>query len=266
MNLPDYHQFTEALVARLAADPAVHGVVALGSMASQDYQPDSFSDHDFFVVTEPGAQERFRADLSWLPPFGRIVLSYRETAHGLKVLSDAPHLLEFAVFDREELNLARVNRYRVLFDRGGIAEHMARLKASTDQSTGHTVDNDYHFGQFYTILFVGASRYKRGELLSGHQFIRISSLYHLLPLLKKHLPSENASVLDNLDPFRRMNVAYPDLTAELDGILGQPVLEAALGLLALVERELGPRVPDFPMEAHATVWGVIEAMRSGETR
>ena len=49
---PDaYAAFTEALRARLEADPRVVGLVALGSMARRDYEPDRWSDHDFFVIT-----------------------------------------------------------------------------------------------------------------------------------------------------------------------------------------------------------------------
>ena len=66
-----------------------------------------------------------------MPDAGDLVLSYRETAHGLKALYRSGHLLEFAVFDPEELRLAKVNRYRVLFDRGGIADAMASLRQET---------------------------------------------------------------------------------------------------------------------------------------
>jgi hypothetical protein len=55
-------------------------------MARRDYEPDRWSDHDFFVITTPGEQEAFRADPSWLPDRERIVLSYRETPHGVKAL------------------------------------------------------------------------------------------------------------------------------------------------------------------------------------
>jgi lincosamide nucleotidyltransferase len=117
---PDaYTAFTETLRARLEADPRVVGLVALGSMARRDYEPDRWSDHDFFVITNAGEQEAFRADLSWLPFSSRIVFSYRETPHGVTALYEDGHLVEFAVFDPGELPVARVNRYRVLLDRRG---------------------------------------------------------------------------------------------------------------------------------------------------
>ncbi|MCI0417100.1 hypothetical protein L0222_30385 [bacterium] len=42
---------------QLTAEESVLGLVALGSMAAQDYVPDQWSDHDFFVIVRSGHQE-----------------------------------------------------------------------------------------------------------------------------------------------------------------------------------------------------------------
>ena len=119
MNLADYNRFTEELRLKLAGDDRVLALIALGSMAQQDYQPDEWSDHDFFVITIQGVQEDMRRDLSWLPHAAEIIFHFRETEHGLKVLYRGGHLLEFAVFNEDELQLARIRRYRVLLDKAG---------------------------------------------------------------------------------------------------------------------------------------------------
>ena len=92
-----YDAITAALRIRWLAAPDVLGLVALGSMAGRDYQPDEFSDHDFFVVAEPASAEPMRQDLSWLPQADAVVLSFRETAHGLSRLRRRPPA-ELAVF------------------------------------------------------------------------------------------------------------------------------------------------------------------------
>jgi len=46
-------------------------------MSGEPPAPDEWSDHDFFVITPAGEQERMRTDLSWLPDAGQIALSYR---------------------------------------------------------------------------------------------------------------------------------------------------------------------------------------------
>src|SRR5262249_45257236 len=98
---PAFAAFTAALVARLEADPDVIALVMVGSASGLPPAPDEFSDHDFFVITRTGAQERFRCECAWLPDAESIALSFRDTAHGLKVLYASGHIAEFAVFDLE---------------------------------------------------------------------------------------------------------------------------------------------------------------------
>ena len=140
MDPQAYDAFTAALREALARRPDVLGLVALGSMAGRDYQPDEFSDHDFFVVVEPASAEPMRQDLSWLPRADAVLLSFRETAHGLKVIYDDGHLLELAVFTPQELALARVNRYRVLLDRADVTTRMEAVAQDTAQAGAAAAD------------------------------------------------------------------------------------------------------------------------------
>lgn len=259
MNSEDYDRFTDSLRESLAADERVLGLVALGSMAAQDTQPDRWSDHDFFVIVRPGEQEAFRRDLSWLPDAQDLVLSYRETAHGLKALYRSGHLLEFAVFDREELHLARVNRYRVLLDRGGIADEMARVRQETVASAATSGMSDLErFGQLLANLLVAAGRSARGEELSGRQFLGYA-LQHLAILLARHVPRETEHPLDDLDPLRRFERSWPALGRELNDLFEASPVETARGLLAVARRELADRLPGYPAEAVATVGRVVES-------
>lgn len=209
MQKAEYQDFTATLLDRLTGDQRVIGLVALGSMAEQDYLPDRWSDHDFFVVVKSGEQETFRVDLSWLPYFEEIAFSYRETGHGLKLVYASGHLLEFAVFDTAELQLARINRFRVLLDRGNITQQLKEIQEATTHSCQETISDDtYLFGQFLTNLLVETGRYNRGEKLSGHQFVKSSALKYLITLLEKYLPSPSRRVLDNLDPLRRFEIDF----------------------------------------------------------
>ncbi len=199
MDAAAFAAFTGALAERLARDPRVVGLVALGSMSGEGPAPDEFSDHDFFVVTETGLQELFRGDLSWLPGAESAVLVHRETEHGLKVVLPDGHLLEFAVFDRDELLVARANRYRVLLDRGGVAERMAEVAARP----APLPESRWLCGQLLGNLLLGGGRAARGELLSARLFVAGHAAGHLLRLLARHVPPEADAALDDLDPFRR---------------------------------------------------------------
>ncbi len=230
--------YTAALRARLEADPDVLGLVALGSTSGLPPGPDEHSDHDLFVVTRTGAQERFRADRSWLPDAAEIVLAFRETAHGVKALYASGHLVELAVFDPGELALARVNRYRVLLDRADVAARMAQVRAATVAALAAAPpDERWHAGQLLTLLVVGAARAARGERLSGHQCVRVHALGHLLALLAPR------AAQDDLDPSRRFEIALPGLGRELDAALALPVEAAARALLEIAARERPALVP-----------------------
>lgn len=58
-----------------------------------------------------------RSTSSWLPHAERIALWFPETPHRCKAVYDDGHLVEYAVFTPDELQVARVNDYRVLLDR-----------------------------------------------------------------------------------------------------------------------------------------------------
>jgi hypothetical protein len=122
MQLEEFRAFSQQLKANLEADNRVLGLVFLGSSAEQGRVPDAYSDHDFFVITVKAVQEDFRQNLDWLPDSANIVIKYRETEHGLKVVFANGHLIEFAIFDEDELLLARVNDYRVDLDKTTITQ------------------------------------------------------------------------------------------------------------------------------------------------
>jgi hypothetical protein len=258
MEPAEYQRFTEELRRGLETDERVVGLVALGSMAGRDYAPDAFSDHDFFVITHPGAQEPFRRETGWVPGAGGLVLWMRETAHGVKALFDSGHLLEFAIFSLEEVRLARVNRYRVLLDKGGVEEALAAVAQHTAQQGAP--DDGWLLGQFLTQLLIGAGRHARGEQLSGHSRVKEDALRHLVRLLARHVRSEHAVLLDDLDPVRRFERVFPRLGWELNEALGRQTPQAALLLLELAERELKERLgPGFPAAAFTAVRARLQA-------
>jgi hypothetical protein len=238
MTPGEHRSFTEAVRSRLAGDPDVLGLVGLGSTSGLPPEPDDFSDHDLFVVTRPGTQERFRRELGWLPTSaGPVALAFRETPHGVKALLASGHLVEYAAFDLEELALARVNRYAVLLDRADVAARLERVREATIAVVASSrPDQAWLAGQLLTTLVIGASRAARGEKLSGHQLVRVAALGHLIALLRAGLAPGAAEPLDDLDPFRRLEWALPDAARALDEALRRPVVGAARGLLEILRQ------------------------------
>ncbi|MBN1967597.1 MAG: hypothetical protein JW910_23275, partial [Anaerolineae bacterium] len=151
MTPDQYQTFTATLLANLSADPRVLGLIAAGSMAGTHHQPDQWSDHDFWIVTEPGAQEHFRTIFDWLPHADQIVFTMRETEHGLKLLYADGHFVEYAVFAPEELAVTKINAYKILLDRERIAARVNEVRAATvTWAAERKVDDAFLFGQFIT--------------------------------------------------------------------------------------------------------------------
>ncbi len=252
MDLARYNQFIEQLVANLKTDSRVLGLIALGSMAQRSRMPDDWSDHDFFVITIPGEQENFRQNRAWLPDSDQIVLHIRETEHGLKVLYAYGHLIEFAVFDLDELNIAKVNDCRILLDQANIADH---LNQTVQASASAPLDESRAFSLFLSLLLVGAGRAARGEILSAHRFIKDHALANLLPLLAAHLPADASAKarLDNLDAFRRFEIVFPDIAPQIHDILLLPPVIAAQHLLTFADQHLSAALPDYPTQAITVV-------------
>lgn len=196
--------FLDALVARAEADPQVLGLVLCGSSAQVERR-DAWSDHDFLLITADGTPESYRTDLAWLPDHEGIALSFRETAHGLKVLYRSGLLVEFAVFDLAEFAGCALNHYAVVLDRAGIAAVAEAVHARS--VAPRAVDRLAEFRLVLCLLYVGFGRARRGEVLSAGMFVRGFAVEHLLRLVADTLPAERRPPLDALDPWRRFEQA-----------------------------------------------------------
>lgn len=172
-------------------------------------------------------------------------MSIRETEHGLKVMYDIPHLIEFAVFDANELHGAKANDYHILLNRGDVDGIMAQISVRQPKPVYHPQRD---LLMVLALLYVGAGRYARGEQLSAHVFIKHHLIHHLIPLLIYANPTDTAK-LDNLDPFRRFELVYPQLASALNLALASPIMACAKGIFALVESLSG--MPNIPYPTHA---------------
>jgi hypothetical protein len=253
MDATAYGDYLERLIASLGTDERVIGVIGLGSTASTVRDPDEWSDHDLWVVVEPGSEEGFRADPSWLPDYGRLILWLRETEHGVKAVYDSGHLVEVAVLRPDELPVTRANDYRVLLDKGGVAAAMTRVRTRTVERLAEEQHSEsYLAGQVVTGLLVGLGRYARGEEISAHEFIKMHTVIHLLTLMARVLEPSDTGALDDLNPWRRVEQAFPGRAARISIALASDLPSAALGLLAVAET-LKPMLDDWPSGVAAVV-------------
>lgn len=262
MNAAEYEQFTAALLRTLEADPDVLGLVALGSTADPTHR-DAWSDHDFWVVTRPGHQDVLLDDLSWLPSSGQILIRARHGHRGYDVLYRDGHLVEFAVFDPAQATTGTVTVYRVLFDRGGVADSVARAQEGARPPAWDEARRAFVFDNFLILLRTAVARWQRGERLSARRYLAQFAADALLGLAlehsghSEHSPATAARERDPVDPRRRIERQQPQLAAAVDALLCRPVPEGAAGLLGLAEATLLPRWADYPRSRAAAVRAML---------
>jgi hypothetical protein len=129
-SIEKFLAYSDALAKNPDATPTVVGLVFLGSAAAT-WRADEWSDHDFFVISEDGSAEALRQNLQWLPRFDEIPIAVRETDHGLKVVYDDGQVLEFAVFEDRELEMAAANSFAVAVDKCNLQARMEAIAART---------------------------------------------------------------------------------------------------------------------------------------
>jgi hypothetical protein len=248
MDAVQFDNYTERLRVSLESVRAVLGLIVLGSTADSTLR-DEWSDHDFWIITEVGAQDTLLEDLSWLPDYQNIALTVKHLPHGLTIVFQNRHKVEFAVFDATEVGSGRVDRYRVLIDRGGIAELVATVHDDTRrqaQARPVTLEN------LCVVLWSACERHMRGELLSARQYMDGFAIDRLLSLISNNEPAEESK--DTLDPRRRLEQRSPELAAEVMAVRDQPIPQAAVQLLEIAERELKPKAPTL-------AWDKVKLMR-----
>ncbi|MCX6430163.1 MAG: hypothetical protein NTX12_04200 [Actinobacteria bacterium] len=231
-DISGFLAFTQALTTSAQGNENVIGLVLVGSTA-ETFRADEWSDHDFFLIVKPGLGEQFRRNLSWLPDFSDIAFSPRETDHGLKVVYKNGQVLEFAVFEDSELELASVNSWAVPVDKANITSRVLAIRDRTKPRI-YTVEEEWSLFLATTLIAIGRAR--RGELLIAGQGIRTRALNHALGLLRAaRVPqADTVHCEDNLDRFRRVEVQFPREAKILNEISEMPVEDGARALLDFV--------------------------------
>jgi hypothetical protein len=189
----------------------VVGLVLVGSTA-ETHRVDEWSDHDFFWVVENGVGEKCRQDLSWVPDIENAVLHPRETAHGLKIVFAGGHVLEFAVFEEDELPLAGVNLFAVPVDKSNILEIVVKLAAKGIDQRHFNWDDEFEL--FLSLLLIGVGRYRQ----PNPEFVELENSFNR---------------------YRRFDLQYPELALRIEEAL-QMNLEGAAKVLFELVVELRP--------------------------
>jgi hypothetical protein len=96
-------------------------------------------------------------------------------------------------------------------------------------------------GQLLGALLVGSLRAARGERASADHLVRCVAARHLLALVHRLVSPAPEAAPDDLDPFRRVESAWPEVARALGAALALPAPASAVALLDLAEATVAPR-------------------------
>jgi hypothetical protein len=241
-----FERYTQKLRDSLLFVPGVIGLVTLGSTADPTFC-DEWSDHDFWVITEPGVQDSLVEDLSWLPDYQNIMFQVTHGPHRRTILFHNRHKVEFAVFDTSEVSSGRIERYRILIDRDQVGELIDNVHRETYRQARLRPEALEHL---CLLVWSACELHARGELLHARQYLDGFAINQLLNLIYSEISDERKDVMD---PRRRLELRAPELAAELLDLYSKPVPDAALHLLEIVEREHKPKAPTLAWDKVAIV-------------
>ncbi|MCU1417478.1 MAG: hypothetical protein JWP32_1652 [Schumannella sp.] len=227
--------YLSALAEKARSEADVIGLVAFGSTADTA-RVDQWSDHDFAWITEPGAENRYRNDLSWLPPADGIAFSAVAGHGGVTVVFQDGHVLEFGIASVEDFAGWAGDRAEVVVGDSNLRRAVDAVLARGTAAT--TIDLGSEMRLALAKLLIGVGRSRRGETLSAAGLIRDEAVTHLLRAIRERIaaPAE-------LDPRRRLETVAPRLATRLEAACRLAPEDAARELLAIAEGELGEELP-----------------------
>jgi lincosamide nucleotidyltransferase B/F len=212
----------EHLLARLDAiarslEASGHGLalIGLGSVGVERARLDRYSDLDFFAVVEDGAKAAYIDDLSWLTHIAPVAYRFRNTKDGYKLLYEDGIFCEFAVFELPELSTTAYAKGAIIWKRADVP---AEIAAPVRPLPAIEEGEEFLLGEALTNLYVGLSRYDRGEKLSASRFIQQYAVDRVLALAHRIEAGRNAE----RDPFvndRRFEQRFPELSKQLPSFI-----------------------------------------------
>jgi lincosamide nucleotidyltransferase B/F len=151
--------------------------LGLGSMHDLS-RIDNYSDIDFFMIVEKGHKLKYLQNVKWLE-VAPIVFWYRETKDGLKVIYDDGILLEFVVFEVDELKSIPFQEGTVYYSKPTFDTNILIPSVKPPKKQDETWILNTLLGN----LYVGLLREHRGEHVAAFLMIQVYAAHHLLTLL-----------------------------------------------------------------------------------
>jgi hypothetical protein len=217
---PETKQHREQLLERLSAIAAAIkesrqglALLGLGSSGRASERLDKYSDLDFFVISRPGYKHYFLDSLSWLEKIQPIAFSYPNTADGYKLLFADGIFCEMAVFEPYELTRIPFVSARVIWQDEEI-NRTYPTENNIDVNSKQTRSVEWLIGEILGNLYVGLSRFHRGEKLSAARFIQNYAVDRIIDL-SRSIEKPRDLHHDPFDADRRFEILFPLTASQL---------------------------------------------------
>jgi lincosamide nucleotidyltransferase len=165
-------------------------LIGLGSVGIEVDRLDDYSDLDFFAIVQDGFKSEFLANLTWLSSVCPIAYCYRNTPDGYKLLFKDGVFCEFAVFESAELTDIPFAPGRIIWKKATVPDTLASPHRSKNSNESPSLE--WSLGEALTSLYVGVSRFQRGEKLSAMRLIQCYAVDRVLELFEKIEPPVSA--------------------------------------------------------------------------
>ena len=219
----------------LARSNKAVALIGLGSVGIEVDRLDEFSDLDFFAIVEPGYKTEFIEQLDWLSSICPIAYSFRNTPDGHKLLFRDGVFCEFAVFEERELPEIPFAAGRIIWKKQGVPDTLALPRRV--HSVHENPSLEWSLGEALTNLYVGVSRYHRGEKLSAMRLIQGYAVDRVLELAER-IGMSASSVGDVFALERRYEQRHASIAKELPAFMQgyDRSIESAQAILLFLER------------------------------
>lgn len=198
----------DAIGAALERTGEALALIGLGSVGLETDRIDAYSDLDFFAIVKPGKKQRFLDNLDWLA--APLAYTFQNTNDGCKILYEDGIYGEYAVFEPYELEAIPFAPGRIVWQD---ASFDARL-AQPGVRTPYKYALDWLLGEALTNLYIGMSRFRRGEKLAALRLIQVNAIDQIVRLAPYIEPAQDIP----RDPFaaeRRFEQRFPGVAAHL---------------------------------------------------
>lgn len=196
----------EAIGASLSTRESALALLALGSVGVDLHRLDKFSDLDFFVVVREGAKKAYLEKLDWMEQAHPVAWSFQNTRDGHKLLFADGVFCEHAVFEPDEMANAHHPGGRIVWQRPDFDAAICEPRHVPTIPTPATME--WLVGEALTNLYVGLSRYLRGEKWTASLFVQNYAMHRVADLIVRMDGGEE----DGRDPYtidRRFEERHP---------------------------------------------------------